>query len=124
MTAAKKYRTAELICVAVLIVFIIVLIGAHIGGTQKTAAELGAPVKALLCPAKRGYAMLAVQLGAPEPQTADDAEAFLSYVEAHKDEIDAAYSDEDADHNEKPAEEKPAEKKPAAKKTAAKKTEE
>lgn len=68
--------------------------------------ENGAPVKAMLCPAKRGYAMLAVQLGAPEPQTADDAEAFLSYVEAHKDEIDAAYSDEDADHNEKPAEEK------------------
>ncbi len=68
--------------------------------------ENGAPVKAILCPAKRGYALLAVELGAPEPKTADDAAAFLSYVDAHKEEIDAAYSDEDADHNEKPAEEK------------------
>ena len=68
--------------------------------------EGGRPVKAVLCPAKRGYAMLAVSLGAPEPKTADDAETFLDYVEAHKDEIDAAYSDEDADHNEKPKAEK------------------
>ena len=50
MTAAKKYRTAELVCVAVLIVFIIVLIGAHIGGTQKTAAELGAPFSSVITP--------------------------------------------------------------------------
>lgn len=68
--------------------------------------EGGKPVKAMLCPAKRGYALLATQLGAPEPKTVDDAGAFLSYLEQHKEEIDAAYRDEDADHNEKPAEEK------------------
>ena len=61
----------------------------------------GAPVKAILCPAKRGYAMLAAELGAPEPKTVDDAAAFLNYLEEHKEEIDAAYSDKDADNNEK-----------------------
>ena len=50
MTTAKKYRIAELSCVAVLIVFIIVLIGAHIGGTKKTAAELSAPFADVITP--------------------------------------------------------------------------
>ena len=68
--------------------------------------ENGKPAKAMLCPAKRGYALLAVKLGAPEPKTADDAAAFLSYVETHKEEIDAAYSDDDTDGNEKAATEK------------------
>ena len=64
--------------------------------------EGGKPVKAVLCPARRGYAMLAASLGAPEPKTAEDAAAFLAYVDAHKKEIDAAYSDADAKNNEKP----------------------
>lgn len=68
--------------------------------------ENGKPVRAILCPAKRGYAMLATQMGAPEPETADDAAAFLAYIEEHKEEIDAAYSDSDADGNEKPDGEK------------------
>ena len=66
----------------------------------------GKPVKAVLCPAKRGYAMLAAEMGAPEPKTADDAAAFLAYVDAHKEEIDAAYSDTDENGEEKPEAEK------------------
>ena len=66
------------------------------------ALEGGKPVRAMLCPAKRGYALLAAEMGAPEPKTVDDAEAFLSYIDGHKEALDAAYSDSDADGNEKP----------------------
>ncbi len=66
----------------------------------------GKPVKAVLCPAKRGYALLAEELGAPAPETADGVGAFLDYVDGHREEIDAAYSDADADGNEKPDAEK------------------
>ncbi len=65
--------------------------------------ENGEPVKAILCPAMRGYVLLAVKLGAPEPKTADDAAAFLAYVEEHNKEIDAAFGVEDDDGKEKPA---------------------
>ncbi|MCR5041692.1 MAG: leucine-rich repeat domain-containing protein [Clostridia bacterium] len=64
--------------------------------------EDGKPVRAVFCPARHAYALLAVELGAPELSSVDAAEAFLDYIDEHSEEIDAAYSDQDADGENKP----------------------
>ena len=61
----------------------------------------GVPVTAVFFPAKRAYALCAEKLGAVVPTKSDEIDAFLGFLETHKDEIDRLYDDKTEDGEEK-----------------------
>ena len=53
----------------------------------------GKPIKSVLSPQKRGYALVAESLGAKLPSSPAEVDAFLKYCEENKEEIDKAYEE-------------------------------